>query len=80
LPDLSVPTDNLTDTLELLRHALIGGHNLIEGVGNLTGEPDVTSGHSDGEIANPHGLEGIEQFMLFGQGTGIDRRIGRGTI
>ena len=64
LPGLAFLADQLADPLELLRHALVGGDDLVEGVGDLAGDAELVARHADREIADPHRLERCEQLMM----------------
>ena len=68
LPGAAFAADHLADPLELLGHALVGGDDLIEGVGDLAHDADAVAGHAHGEIADPHRLQRVKQF---GQPAGI---------
>ena len=61
---LSVLADDLTGALELACQLLIGGDDLVEGVGDLAGEAGVITRQAHGEIAVAHGLEGAQQLAL----------------
>jgi hypothetical protein len=52
--------DHLADALELQRHALVGGDDLVESVGDLADETDPVTGHARREIADPHRLQGMK--------------------
>ncbi|MGO8469877.1 hypothetical protein AB9F45_35690, partial [Rhizobium leguminosarum] len=45
-----VPADHLTDMLELLGHALIGGDDVVEGIGDLAGETRQFGPHPYGKL------------------------------
>ena len=49
--------------LELLRHALVGGDDLVERVGDLALDADLVARQPDGEIADAHGLQRAEQLV-----------------
>src|SRR5262249_13466128 len=65
-------TDDLADALQLLRHALIGGDDLIEGVGDLADDPDPVAGQANREIADAHGLQRLQQLMQFRPPVAVD--------
>ena len=44
LAGLALAADDLADALELLRHALVGGDDLVEGVGDLAADADLVAG------------------------------------
>ena len=54
---LPFAADHLADAFELLRHALVGGDDLVEGVGDLALDPEIVAAHAHGEIAGAHGLQ-----------------------
>ena len=54
---LALPADHLADPLELLRHALIGGDDLVERVGDLALDAEPVAGHAHREIADAHRLK-----------------------
>ncbi len=54
LARLSFAAHDLPDALELPRHALIGGDDLIEGVGDLAQEAYLTAGQANREVAHAH--------------------------
>ena len=51
-----------TDPLQLLRHLLIGRHNLIEIVSDLAGKPRPGNRQADAEIAVLHRLKTLKDF------------------
>src|SRR4029077_19311478 len=63
LARLSFAADHLADPLELLCHPLIGGDDLVEGVGDLAFDAEVIAGHAHGEIAASHRLQCLKQFL-----------------
>jgi hypothetical protein len=63
LARLSFAAHDLADTLELLRHSLIGGHDLVEGVGNLAVNTEMIAGHSHRKVTAAHRLQGLQQFL-----------------
>ncbi|HXS42497.1 MAG TPA: hypothetical protein VN766_20040 [Stellaceae bacterium] len=70
-PGAAFAADRLAHGFELMRHALIGGDDLIEGVGDFSRQPDPVMGQSHRKIADPHGLERAQHLL------GIERRVGR---
>ena len=68
---LAFPADQRAGALELLRHALIGGDDLVEGFGDLAGDAFVIAGHADGKVAGAHRLQRLQQFMHFGRGFAV---------
>ena len=67
---LALAPDDLADVLELAGHALVGGRDIVESVGDLAEDADLVAGHADREVAEPHCLQG-------GEKVGEDRRRGR---
>ena len=63
LARLALAADHLADLLELLGHPLVGGDDLVEGVGDLAFDAELVAGHPDREVADPHGLQRIEQVV-----------------
>src|SRR6516164_7722536 len=76
LARLSFAAHDLTDALELLRHAFVGSHDLVEGVGDLAQEADLIAGHADREVAHAHGLQRIQEVVQLGRCAAIDAAIG----
>src|SRR6185437_7345156 len=68
LPGAALAADHLADVLEFLGHALVGGDDLVEGVGDLAHQSDAVAGHAHREVADPHRLQGVEKL---GQSVGI---------
>src|SRR4051812_9739396 len=62
LARLALAAHHLADQLELLRHALIGGDDVVESVGELAVDAEIVAAHAHGEIAVAHGLQGEQQF------------------
>src|ERR1700720_4256559 len=60
---LAFAADQLTYVLKLLRHALVVGHNFVEGVGDFAEHTCFVSRHADGKIAGFDGLKGMEQLV-----------------
>ena len=63
LAGLALAADDLADAFELLRHALVGGDDLVEGVGDLAQDTDLVAGHAHGEVAHAHGLQRVQEIM-----------------
>ena len=63
LAGLALPSDHLADAFELLGHALIGGNDLVEGVGDLAHDADPVSGHADRKVANTHRLKRMQKLL-----------------
>jgi hypothetical protein len=53
----------LSDALELLRHALVGGDDFIKCVGDLALDAQVIAGHPHREIAGAHRLQGVQHIF-----------------
>ncbi|MGT2437520.1 hypothetical protein ACU4GH_18695 [Bradyrhizobium betae] len=49
LARLAFAADHLADQLELLRHALVGGDDFIESVGDLAVDAEIVAAHPHGE-------------------------------
>ena len=62
LASLALAAHHLPNALELPRHALVGGDDLIEGVGDLAHEADLVAGHAHREIADAHCLQGMQEL------------------
>src|SRR6185503_16193502 len=73
LPRLALASDDLADVLQLLRHALVGGDDFVEGIGDLALDADVVAGHPYREIARAHRLQCMQQVLH-----GIGRSVGAG--
>ena len=72
LTGAAFPADDQADAFELPRHALVGAGDFVEGVGDLAEQTDAVAGHAHGEVADPHGLQGVEKFrQIAGIGVGI---------
>src|SRR5690348_1741117 len=66
LPSLAFLTDGLAYTLQLLRHLLICGDNLVEGVSNLAFQPGPGARQAYGKIPVPHSLEASQNYSQTG--------------
>ena len=77
LAGAALAPDHLADPLELLGHSLIGGDDIIEGVGDLADDADAVAGHAHGKIADLHRLQRVEEF---GQPAGIGAGVVVGVI
>ena len=54
--------------LELLGHALVGGDDVVEGVGDLAHDAELVAGHADREVARPASpatREGVRAALKF---------------
>ena len=56
------PTDNLADLLQLLSHPLVGGNDIVEGIGDLARQLGPVSRQPNGKVAGAHGLKRIEEL------------------
>ena len=63
LAGLAFPAHHLPDALKLPCHALVGGDDFVEGIGDLTHDADPVAGHADREVAYAHRLKGVQQFL-----------------
>ena len=63
------------DMLELLRHPLIGGHDLVEGVGDLAGQAYLVAGHAHRKVPDPHRLQGTQKIVHRKIGAAVRRRL-----
>ena len=59
---LAVLADDLAGALQLARQALVGADDLVEGVGDLAGEPGLIARQADREIAVAYGLQRAQQL------------------
>ena len=50
----------MADALQLLRHSLIGGDDLIECIGDLALDAEMIAGHSHRKIPASHRLQGVQ--------------------
>ena len=91
LAGLALPAHHLPDALKLLCHALVGGDDFVEGIGDLAHDADPVPGHPDREVADTHGLKRMQKFLQiqslaaveirrsgFGERSGSSR--GRGAV
>ena len=70
----------LPRALQLLRHLLIGDHNLIKGVGNLARHPAPRNRQAHAEVAVLHRLQALKngrKVLGFGQSVAIGLFKGR---
>ena len=77
LASLALAAHDLTDTFKLLGDALVGGHDFVEGVGNLAHDADLVAGHAHGKIPHAHGLQGVKQLAKFPVFAPVDLRQAR---
>ncbi len=61
---LALMPHHLAHVLELLRDALVGGDDGIEGIADFAGDAGLMSGQAHRKIAGLHGMQRVEQFML----------------
>ena len=62
LAGLAFAAHHLPNALELSRHALVGGDDLIEGIGDLAHEADLVACHAHREITDAHRLQGMQEL------------------
>ena len=60
---LALATHHLADMRELRGHALVGRDDFVECVGNLALQPGPVARQAHREIADPHGLQGMQQLV-----------------
>src|SRR5215469_2468685 len=63
LARLALLAHDLAHLLELLCHALVGGDDLVEAIGDLAGDAGLVARQANREIADAHRLEGVEQNL-----------------
>src|SRR4029077_19589021 len=59
---------SLSDPLQLVRHLLIGRHNVVESVGDLSRKSRPSAWKSNREIPVPHGVEAREDHAKITRG------------
>src|SRR4051794_4132693 len=64
LPGLAFAPDDLADLRELFRHALVGGDDVVERIGDLAGEPGAIIWQTDRKIAESNGLQRVQYVAL----------------
>ena len=64
LPGLPFAADDLADTFQLLRHALIRCGDFVEGVCDFALDAQIIAAHAHGEVAGPHGLQRLQQVLV----------------
>ena len=52
---LALAADDLPDPIELLRHPIVGGDDIVEGIGDLAPQTVPVAWQADGEVAGAHG-------------------------
>ena len=62
LPGRSLFADDRSNAFELFGHPLVGGNNIVEGVGGLTRETRPIQRQPYGKITIPHRLQRAKQF------------------
>ena len=75
LPGLALAPDDLADMRQLFRHALVGGDDLVERVGDLACEPGAIVGQAHREIAEANGLQRVQHVAQIEAVLGLRRRI-----
>jgi hypothetical protein len=63
LPGFSLAADHLSDALQLLRHSLVGGDDLVEDVGDLAFDAQMIAGHPHREVACAHRLQRVQKIL-----------------
>src|SRR5262245_11763316 len=63
LARLSFAAHDLADPLELLRHALVGGDDFIERVGDLAQETDLAARQANREVTHTHRLQRVQKIV-----------------
>ena len=58
--------DDLADTLQLIRHLLIGGNNLVKRICNFAREPRPGAWEPDGKVSVTHGLQASQDGREIG--------------
>src|SRR5262245_14786009 len=54
----------MPDAFKLMRHSLVGGYDLVKGIGNLPREPDLITRQANGEIPEADRAQYVQQRML----------------
>src|SRR5262249_44370844 len=62
LAGLAFAANHLADALELFGHALVGGDDLIKGIGHLAHQADLVACHAHREVADPRGLQRLQEL------------------
>ena len=60
---LAFAADDLANALELLRHPLVGGHDVVERIGYFSKQAVVFAAHPDGEVAGAHRTERLQKVL-----------------
>ena len=63
---LAFAADDLADAVELLRHAFVGGDDIVKSVGDFAPQAVPIARQPDGKIAPPHGAQDDEQVAQLG--------------
>ncbi|MEY9616069.1 hypothetical protein ABIF21_008943 [Bradyrhizobium elkanii] len=71
LAGLSLAADDLADARQLLRHALVGGCDFVEGVRDLAVDAEIVAAHPNREVAGAHRLQRLQQVVR-----GIEASVG----
>ena len=74
---LALAADALADALELLRHALVGGDDFVERVGDLAFDADPVAGHANRKVADPHRLQRGQKLVGMEGAVTVDGGLGR---
>src|SRR5580698_4998567 len=59
-------THHLPDAFQFLRHLLVGSHDVVERVGDFSGQPGPVTRQPHREVAVAHGLEAGEDYAQIG--------------
>ena len=63
LAGLALLADHIAHALQLLGHALVGGDDVVEGVGDLAGDAGLVAGQADGKVAGLHRLQRLQKLF-----------------
>src|SRR5690348_10762111 len=80
LAGLAFLADNMPNPLELPRHVLIRGDDVVKGIGYLAFQSDPVAGESHREIARAHRLKSVEERANLGLGLRVVSVLPRLTI
>jgi hypothetical protein len=68
---LALAPDDLTGALELIGHALVGDHDLVEGVGDLADQTCLVAGQTNGKVTVTHRLKRAQQLAQIDAGSAV---------
>ena len=66
LPRFAFFADHLADSLQLLRHLLVRGDDVVEGVRDLSCQAGPGAWQAHGKITRPHGLQACQHYAKVG--------------